>query len=423
MKLYQIYILSFFFLVVASSCNEEGTPTPPSSEASISGLVFSQGINNTPFSVAFNVVEQGDMRIIQNADSLRYRTNIDDLRPVFHPGNRFFSYKKTADEEDYEPITNDTSWNFSQYDSIFVRSTAPDGVTFMDYIVKVKAHKIDPDSVIWQNWKDVSRPWTTQTAIAFSKAVVKGSEIYYFTTQDNYSALHRSSDGKNWNTNYPLSAVLTDVVLHQDKFYSLNTARQLIYSKNGVDWRDTLNVQLDALLFSIGGDLLAIKGDSIVKPTGEATIERIIPLPANFPREKRQTCVVKESAGFEIGYVIGGNQPSDQIFFTNNNGRTWFDYSVGAGSTPFTKRQDANIVSYDNMLWIIGDEQKVEASHNKGLTWRREDKWQWQTKDEYINLLNQTAVVFDNSIFVIGTDGMSIFVWKGRMNKKDFAIQ
>ncbi|MDR1699349.1 MAG: DUF6242 domain-containing protein [Prevotellaceae bacterium] len=416
MKTNQFYLFSFLFLFISVSCNKDSDPAPPSNEAAITSLTFNipgDDGNKKPFGIAFTIAEN----VIENADSLPYKTDVDSLYPVLLPSNRFYSYKENIDQEDYTPKTEETFWDFSAYDSIFVRSTAANNTDFTDYIVKVKVHKVDPDLIAWTKH---TAPIGSPDGVSFAKAIVKGSEVYYFVRQYDITNLYISTDGVNFPSQPKIHNinVSSDMLFFNNQFYGLNAGKLVSFSFDGENWNDVAAPDLlfDNLLFFMGGNLIAAKDGNCVKiNVADFSMTPLGALPANFPTENIQTFVVQEPAGYETGYVIGGAEENRLLFRIDNLSHSWSDLST-TGSTPFTERTGASILHYDNKLWVMGGNKKVEASPN-GLIWHSEDRW--QTPSENINLHNQTTVEFNGSIIAIGTDGL----WKGRMNKMDFKIK
>ena len=433
MKSFQFYFAFIFSLVAAIGCNKDDESAPPSSEASISSCSFNKLKDETKpydqktnkpevaFGVAFTVNDKEG--VIENGDSLAYKTDVSKLFPAFLPDNRTIFYKINESDK-YQPVAPDTFWDFTTQKPVFIKSIAPNGIDSLKYTLKVKVHQVDPDSVIWTKLNDFSI-WSEPNA-TFTKAIVKGDSIYYFIAQNGFSTLYTSGNGENWEDgrNLENNMVLKDVLLYTDNFYGLNNAGQFIYSEDGLTW-ETTSLSLNALLFSIGSNLLGIKDNNIVKivkvDANNFTADEILsPLPANFPTAQMQSCVIKEREGYEIGYVMGGITENNYLFVTHDNGQSWENLST-EGSTRFAERTGAGIVSYDNKLWIVGGGKAVATSLNKGKDWQIVEKWQTQAAD--IALPKQTTVVFNNSIFAIGTTGTAISAWKGRMNKMDFAIQ
>lgn len=123
---------------------------------------------------------------------------------------------------------------------------APDGVTVNEYTLKIRMHKQDPDSLVWNL---MSSPLPVPAPASGQKAVLFNNELWVFTQDAAYkTAIQPDENNKypsdcNWTkeayTSFPNNAQLSSLVTlsgdNGQKLYIVTTANTVYSSSNGSD--------------------------------------------------------------------------------------------------------------------------------------------------------------------------------------------
>jgi hypothetical protein len=475
------FLLSLSVIVLLSSClATNDTTTTTSSDASFVSLTLAG--NDSVKTAAFALDATG--KIIENIDSLPFRTRIDSVYPTFSFKSTAWAklhYTKTTAykfRKDSILLTGKDTVDFRQ--PMWIRNYATDGIAYKNYDIKVNVHKVHPELYVW------NKVTGNLPSINFSsqKAVVFKGQIYYFLNDGANAYLYTSADGYNWSSGsvngLPANSSLNDITEFNGSLYLSQNGKNIYSSADGINWIKTVkNYTFKSFLYSLNNNLWAV-----VKLDNESACRFLTydgskwdvgdTIPANFPVSDFASLSFLNRTGKQRALLIGGvsaqnNQLKNR--WSTEDGVYWVDFST-ANHNLDTLAIGSSVISYDNKLLLFGkytSQNKLfyKESIDEGLSWQipnivynqialgTEYKSTKTCKDtvsydavmRYQPHIYQSAVVDKNSrIFLIGgfMDNLSASVrqagsqqrssqnasltpaadiWTGKLNRKNFLRQ
>ena len=389
-----------------------------------------------------------DTGLIYSQDSLRFGTRLDSVVP-------YITYKATPGSATFY-LPNDTivSTGYDTLDltqkPIYLHVFASDMKTERWYKIDINVHKINPDLYVWENLVDNIFPQQN----CETKAFYIKDQFVLFVNNGLSTQIYTSKDTTNWAqsnttlTGLPTPCHVRDIVLHDNQLYYIDKDK-LYASANIYNWEETdysgSTFEPINMLLSYNNLAWCIVQDTTTKQLALATIQnnQITPqkniedhedgyIPNTFPISDFAATSFTCSSERPRAIVVGGrNINGDPV-----NSRWSFEYDPNVkkyslkdftiSQPSFNTLTGASIIQYDGKLMMFGGiDNNLEwnstmlYSKDEGMNWYVPDTACNQLPTQYDNRHNQTALVLDNSIYLIGgqshTDSFSD-VYRGRLN-------
>ncbi len=272
-KSFPIYILLGILLSsISISCNSDSTTnsTVLSSNTAVTSFSLQKddsvltNLDSVFFSIDLDKAE------IYNADSLPKGTDISKILVKM-------SYA-TASSAQFH-VTNgtvmkDSTFTYSEKDSVDFTGKVTFTIVSQDltekrvYTVKINVHKMDPDSLYWNQTLRRDLPTTVGNPIA-QKTVQYKSNTYCLTQTGLSSYVMASAsapDSRDWNkqvVNFSFVPQLNSLTATSDALYILDTDGRLYSSVDGATWTDCAKT-LYSIVGSYNSKLLGVVKDGSV---------------------------------------------------------------------------------------------------------------------------------------------------------------
>lgn len=437
-KKYLYSSLAIVGVLSLHACLSTTTPTY-SNDGHI--IRFSLQNNNVP-ALAKTVFTIDETRgIIYNVDSLPFNTDVKHAIPVI---TAFSTARMYLNDSVY---TGKDTVDFSR--PVILKNYAQDGITIRQYIVTVNVHKVNPDSI---NWQQRTYPSITYQPID-QKAVFFNQQLMLYVNDGSQMHLYTSVDGKNWNTQFintlPVTVNLRQIVSYNNTLCVVENGQTLLQSTDGITWNPVSVISsapLVTLIGSIGQELIGIQqnngfyslcysNDAKTWNTGEALTNGM----ANFPISHFSAISYQPIVGSPKLLVVGGINAAGQIvnsIFSYMIGSSWVDFSSETTLTAFPPIMDESLAAYNNQLLLVGGRLNNNQVKDDTLRWSKSDGLFWTKADSLTmipKILHYTprygqSVVTDNAyrIWIIGgyDAGGNVLkdIWVGRLNSLGFGL-
>lgn len=370
--------------------------------------------------------------IIYNPDSLPFGTVLDTVKVAitFNPSSSPSQVLVTTPDSINGYIWNLTdSVNFGKSPVKF-RVTSQGG-TLKSYNIDIRIHKIDPDTMLWNQMASYPSPFGE------SKTILKNSVFYTYGLNGGAPVLYTTDkESINWAkqtlSGFPATVKSESIFLMNDIFYALDQAGNSYSSDNGKTWKKLNNGKAlisilgvlpavnrvdDQLLvvYNDGGQYFGKTKDLItITPTDKQ-------IPANFPLQKAASFTsLSTNKNKRMLILTGGiNVTGVELAYT------WLikDSEDGLEMSPFVKNtlfKGAGLSSfiYGDKLYALSS-NKLYISAVWGESWVLAPNKQ-KLDPKIATRTGQTAIVDVNNyiwIFggVSGSKGLND-VWRGRLN-------
>lgn len=454
MKLKQItqLLIAVFSLVAFGSCNDSTTYT--SGTASANAQLYSLSLTAIPMTKAdtanFPVLAKTKFSVdqfrslIYNPDSLPYKTRLTKYLPKFtyeNPSKIEIVYPKLPEDSIVEWSTSD-SVDFSLYPRI--RVFAEDGISKRDYTVEIRIHKVDPDSLMWNN---VTTAFELPVDIRNQKTILVGNTFHTFSiNKDNKFYLYKTDKGstsptwaENTPTVIPANVKLESITYFNSKFYAVDGSENSYSSIDGITWeakktgvRSILGVlpekeaAKDSLLL-----ILKESGKYVFAKTLDMQTLKVVAkisynnesneVPSGFPTEglTSVTNYDRTNLGRNMLAVTASNTTSN-LTWSLRSGEDQLEVANNQKNTLFDPAQGISTFLYDGYIYTL----------TKNLFYKTESfgyKWIEASIKEVLypempKASGQSVVVdSDNYIWIFGGIDSSNSpvrqVWKGRINR------
>lgn len=381
--------------------------------------------------------------VIYNPDSLPFGTILDTVKvaitfnPSYSPSRVLIT---TPDSIQGYTWNLTDSVNFGKLPVTFT-VTAADGISSKSYNIDIRTHKIDPDTMLWQQM--TSYPST----FGDSKTVLRSNIFYTYGLNGNTPILYTSDRASiNWAkqtlSGFPATVKPESIFLKNSIFYALDQAGNSYSSVNGKDWTKLTNGKVltsilgvlpaisrvdDQLLvtYNNGGKYYFGKTKDLITITEVSTISTSLTdnqVPSNFPLQKAASFTsISTNNNKRMLILTGGiNTAGTELTYT------WLikDSADGLEMSPFVKNtlfKGAGLSNfvYGDKLYALNKNQ-FYISAFWGESWVIAPNKQ-KLDPKIAARTGQTAIVDDsNYIWIFG--GVSSAnkgvndVWKGRLN-------
>ena len=328
-----------------------------------------------------------------------------------------------GNKADLTPAINKKGLSFRIY--------SKDGLKYTEYSLQINVHKQDPDSLTWK--QIVGLPAELEASKATDlKVLVKGDELLILTEGN---LLVRSdvskADAYQWTKStmkgLPADAVLESTLCYVDTLYMLTKSGDVYNSPNGETWQrnDVLSGGVKNLLAAFTFQLTAIReveGQDVFCLTSASTQPWADgeALTDEFPDERISSLVYVSGTGVERAILVG--QPSEEdealVPWMTLDGDDWGDMSTPTDY--YCPAMDHPVVMlYDGFFYIIGDDLETMYESIGGLVWG-ETVGKFQLPAAVKGHENYAIDVDDDDfiwLLVVGNDGESTQLWRGRLNE------
>ncbi len=403
-KLIPIYaLLTALMIIVSASCNDDNGSSNEPNVVSSNTLVtaFSLAANDSVIadldSLHFTI--DADNRVIYNADSLPKGTKINRL-----VANITYSTTSTGTIRISGATTmNDTTYTYSSSanDSIdftgqvFLTVSAADGLSSREYRLKVNVHKMEPDSLYWNELARRDLPGISSDITA-QKTVRQGDRLYCLMQENGgYTlATTESPEAYDWDktsVEFGFTPVLDSFTATSDALYMLADDNALYTSTDGSSWTAT-GRSFVALVGAYGNRLLCLSRVDGAYYHSEYPATTAVEIEEGFPVSGFSQCVAlgNDWSNTEQVLLLGGRKADGSL-----TGDVWGFDGANWGQIsrlPIPARNNATLLRYYYFMgdyynktqypvWLAiggadtdGEATKtVYISYDNGVTWSEGD--------------------------------------------------
>lgn len=453
------FILFFFFILFITSCLGTTDPAEISTNPTFVSLTFAKNdsipnIEKAVFSLEYDATI-GDS-IIQNVDSLPYKTRIDSVFPTF-------SFRSSSaaffilDNDSSVAVTGKDTVDFSKVKKI--RNVAQDKKAERTYHIKVNVHQVETELYVWSKISEKIH----SVGSANQKAIILNDKILYFLNNENTNYLYTSVDGYNWSsvavTNLPANPVLREMVSLNGKLYLLQGGTKIYFSTDGASWSNadctTTDYDYSPLLFALNGKLYAVAQSKSNQKRYFASSTDGISWSVDTNDEVSERFPVRDFAALSFlgrtgkpkAIVLGGYNADNTLLkncWSTENGTYWVNFTNEVLTSLDSLATGASVVAYDDKLLLFGGMTKsnllmgdyYRESIDEGYSWRVPDTTYNKLPANFANRTHQSVVVlkpykgnqdfYANRIFILGgqTKLSAVSdVWTGKLNRKAFETE
>ena len=263
-------LIGIMLIFGMTSCNTKAEDDPDyvvSSNVAVSNFYLKrdgkllEGMDSVFFSIDLK------KRIIFNADSLPKGIDVRKLIPVITMPGKASSMILTMTGGTYR--TGEVDYIKNPTDSIdftgdvVLSVVAEDGVSKCDYMIKVNVHKMEPDSLWWDQLAVAELPSRLPSPIR-QRTVEFGGKVVTFVAENDGTFTKSYTDNPTageWvqqKVEFGFTPDLRSIAATNDKFYVLSNEGMLYESVDGASWKST-EQQWVAILGGYGERLLGIE--------------------------------------------------------------------------------------------------------------------------------------------------------------------
>lgn len=440
-----LLIKNLFLIIILSvtlySCISNNNDTSVSDDATITKFYINSNDSSPDANDAVFTINN-TTRVIENTDSLPYKTRIDSLIPsVYFTSSSGFIINDTLTYGSYSSIE---ALDFTK--PIKITNVASDGTTKLDYTIKLNVHKVDPYLYVWTKFTDK----IINTAYENQKAIYYKDKCYFFTGSGVTNFVSNSTDAKTWETTQittlPSNVEFQNIdtlkneicLLSGDKVYSSTTGNNWTEkSTNSVYTYKVLLCNYNNKLYAVAQNK-STSTYSIIYSADGVTWNESTPLPNNFPVSGFAASTFKPKYGSQKMIVVGGyntNGVKLNTRWTTEDGNYWVN--LQGSKSPFDATSYGAITYYGSRLLLIGgtktagDEslldpaKQIRNSLDEGLTWNRADTTQIYPPTEFKFRKNASVVINpkNHDMYIIGgSSNLNVLsdVWKVKVNYYNF---
>ena len=387
-----------------------------------------------------------DTGLIYSQDSLRFGTRLDSVVP-------YITYKATPGSATFY-LPNDTivSTGYDTLDltqkPIYLHVFASDMKTERWYKIDIYAHQVNPDLYVWTKMKDNIFP----EQFCETKALYFKGRFVLFVNNGISTQLYTSHDATNWTlSNTPIAGLPTpcrvrDIVQKDDQLYYIYNKR-LFQSTDLYNWTitdySTADFEPINMLLAYNDQVWCIVQDSTTKQLALATIQNdsieistdiLIDnnMLAGFPISDFAATTFESSSERPRAMIVGGrdingnpvNSRWNFEYLRTNKKYRLKDFSISQPT--FHTLTGASIIQYNEQLMMFGGidndlewNSNILYSDDEGMNWYVPDTACNQLPIEYESRQNQSVIVNQKSIYLIGGQSHNTSfsdVYRGRLN-------
>jgi hypothetical protein len=364
-----------------------------------------------------------DNGLIYNADSLPVGTSVDKLIPMItYPSTvtkaTITMSGGTTREGDVDYLTNPSdSIDFTG--KVYFTLVAEDGSTSKTYQIKVNVHKMDPDSLWWDNMAVAKLP-SRLSSPKNQKSLSHADKVYSLIEESDGSYTMSSTSHPHngvWSKQMPEFTFVPELrsfTATEDKFYILSQQGELYSSADGLTWSNTGNVWLSI----VGGFGTKLQG---IRYNGSENVHTQYPLDgfteyaleSNFPVSgfSAMGSYSSQWADDVLGLITGGRCANGSYI-----GSTW----------AYDGEQWANISNLAAPATVDGTLIPYYAYLQNGSQWLTNEFSVWlyiggKLADGSLN--RDVYMSYDNGVnWILAPDNMALPEYMPTMQQIDFAV-
>ena len=391
--------------------------------------------------------EHPDTGLIYCKDSLKFGTRLDSVVP-------YITYKATPGSATFY-LPNDTiiSTGYDTLDltqkPVYLQVLASDMTSERWYRIEVHAHQINPDLYVWTQLKDS----IFAKQMCETKAFYIHGQFVLFVNNGLSTQIYTSKDAQTWSksniqTNLPTPCNVRDIVQQGNTLYYI-AKEQLYKSTNLHDWTivdySTASFEPINMLLAYNNHAWCIIQERSTGRLQLATIQhdQIVPminidgliddyLPNEFPISDFAATAFESSSERPRAMIVGGRDINGNPV----NSRWNFEYlptekkyrlkDFSISQPTFHTLTGASIIQYNEQLMMFGGidndlewNSNILYSDDEGMNWYVPDTACNQLPIEYESRQNQSVIVNQNNIYLIGGQSHTTSfsdVYRGRLN-------
>ena len=387
-----------------------------------------------------------DTGLIYCKDSLKFGTRLDSVVP-------YITYKATPGSATFY-LPNDTiiSTGYDTLDltqkPVYLQVLASDMTSERWYRIEVHAHQINPDLYVWTQLKDS----IFAKQMCETKAFYIHGQFVLFVNNGLSTQIYTSHNASDWTlSNQTLNGLPTpchvrDIVQKDDQLYYINNS-QLFRSTDLYNWTETdystAAFEPINMLLAYNDQVWCIVQDTTTKQLALATIQNDsieistdILIDNNmldgFPISDFAATAFESSSERPRAMIVGGRDINGNPV----NSRWNFEYlptdkkyrltDFSISQPTFDTLTGASIIQYNEQLMMFGGtnndlewNSNILYSDDEGMNWYVPDTACNQLPMEYQSRQNQSVIVNQNSIYLIGGQSHTTAfsdVYRGRLN-------
>lgn len=365
--------------------------------------------------------------LIYNEDSISYGCDLSRLLPVPVSYESLNSIK-----------VNDESWNYKDSidmsSPIIISTVAGNKKRTATYTVTLNQHKIEPDSIIWQESYINEYNITSINSCEYNKQIYvfinndkSETKIYNSNTSDNFTLVHSSTD---------LDINFYKSIIHNGKCFATSSDNKSLY------YLDLSNITSGFKLIELPENSEIIDLWGILSEKLFATLRSDSPKYMSFDGTewKEEICnrldelttlgsakINNSNTLFIISGSLNGNLTNNVL--ATQDGNYWINTINESDTLLYEPVENACVVDYYNYFYLCGGknkEGKIATSYfskNDGYSWSPLKSFQRPTNG-YSSKENMSACSINDYIYIFNCSNTSrLEVWRGRINRADFIIK
>ena len=443
-------IFTLLTLAIILIACETPTTITTSDENRVQTFTFYEDTLNPGLTQATYKIEHRtfpDTGLIYCKDSLKFGTRLDSVVT-------YITYKATPGSATFY-LPNDTiiSTGYDTLDltqkPVYLQVLASDMTSERWYRIEVHAHQINPDLYVWTQLKDT----IFAKQMCETKALHINGQFVLFVNNGLSTQIYTSKDAQTWSksniqTNLPTPCNVRDIVQQGNTLYYI-AKEQLYKSTNLHDWTivdySTASFEPINMLLAYNNHAWCIIQERSTGRLQLATIQhdQIVPminidgliddyLPNEFPISDFAATAFESSSERPRAMIVGGRDINGNPV----NSRWNFEYipnekkyrlrNFSISQPTFHTLTGASIIQYNEQLMMFGGidndlewNSNILYSDDEGMNWYVPDTACNQLPMEYESRQNQSVIVNQKSIYLIGGQSRTASfsdVYRGRLN-------
>ena len=443
-------IFTLLTLAIILIACETPTTITTSDENRVQTFTFYEDTLNPGLTQATYKIEHRtfpDTGLIYCKDSLKFGTRLDSVVT-------YITYKATPGSATFY-LPNDTiiSTGYDTLDltqkPVYLQVLASDMTSERWYRIEVHAHQINPDLYVWEKLVDnIFPPQNCET-----KAFYINNQFVLYVNNGLSTQIYTSKDAQTWSksniqTNLPTPCNVRDIVQQGNTLYYI-AKEQLYKSTNLHDWTivdySTASFEPINMLLAYNNHAWCIIQERSTERLQLATIQhdQIVPmtnidglidgyLPNEFPISDFAATAFESSSERPRAMIVGGrdingnplNSRWNLEYLPTDKKYRLKDYSISQPT--FHTLTGASIIQYNEQLMMFGGidndlewNSNILYSDDEGMNWYVPDTACNQLPMEYQSRQNQSVIVNQKSIYLIGGQSHTTSfsdVYRGRLN-------
>jgi hypothetical protein len=454
MRQFTFILLGIAFIF--ASCNPSNT-NETSSETRVNSFTFYEDTLNPGLTeMVYKIEHLSDTGLIYSKDSLRFGTCLDSVVPHITykavPGSATFYLP-----DDTIFSTGTDTVNLSKK-PVYLHVIASDMQTYRWYRIDINVHQVNPDLYVWTQLSDNIVPHEHYD----SRAFCINHQFVLFVNNGLSTQIYTSKNASDWSAaaqpiGLPTPCHVRDIVQMGQTLYYIDK-QQLYTSTDLIHWSATdyssatfapinmlmaYNEQAWCIIQDHASQrmqLATIDGTNIIPATNIEGLDQGF-LPTSFPISDFAATAFTSSSERPRAMIVGGRSTNgsplnsrwnlEYIPSTNDHAQGIYRLKDFTISQPtFHTLTGASIVEYGGHLIMFGGidndlewNSNILYSKDEGMNWYQPDTANNQLPLTYGSRQNQSVIVEQNSIYLIGGQSASQAysdVYQGYLNSLQF---